>query len=123
MGGVNNRYEPSLLNKQSGVGGVLYPPHSLHPEVSNEKVFMDICPHADDLWFYAMAVMAGTKVVGCPVKGFSNDEFLTNWSVQDSALWHINNAQEKGQALTHDNAQLKAILDRYQLWEKLSKEG
>lgn len=35
---------------------ILYPPNSLDDEIFNEKVFMDICPHNDDIWFKAMAI-------------------------------------------------------------------
>lgn len=45
-----------------GGSGVLYPPHSLSREVSREELFMQIAPQADDVWFWAMGIMAGTKV-------------------------------------------------------------
>lgn len=39
-----------------GYGGVLYPPGAFDEEVFNEKVFMRLCPYADDIWFFAMAL-------------------------------------------------------------------
>lgn len=39
----------------TGCAGILYPPNSLHNEVLNEHAFNDLCPSADDLWFYFMA--------------------------------------------------------------------
>lgn len=45
-----------------GVGGVLYPPGSLNPMATNEKVFLELCPKADDLWFKAMAILNNTPV-------------------------------------------------------------
>ena len=45
----------------TGVGGILYPPGSLHPDVCDEKQFMSLCPNGDDIWFYWMARKAGTK--------------------------------------------------------------
>lgn len=44
-----------------GGAGTLYPPHSLFKDVSNKELFMKLAPQADDIWFWAMAVMAGTK--------------------------------------------------------------
>ena len=44
-----------------GCGGILYPPASLYKDVSCKELFMKIAPQADDVWFWAMAVMAGTK--------------------------------------------------------------
>lgn len=43
-----------------GVGGVLYPPGSLHHEVLNAELYMRLAPRADDLWFKVMAVLQGT---------------------------------------------------------------
>lgn len=44
-----------------GCGGILYPPASLYKDVSCKELFMKLAPQADDIWFWAMAVMAGTK--------------------------------------------------------------
>ena len=43
-----------------GVGGVLYPPGSLHHDVLDEGLYMRLAPRADDLWFKVMAVQQGT---------------------------------------------------------------
>jgi hypothetical protein len=52
----------------TGVGGVLYPPHALHSDVTDSTLFMKLCPTADDLWFYWMARRAGAtyRKVGGP---------------------------------------------------------
>ena len=52
----------TYLHQQTGVGGVLYPPHSLSDEVLKEEIFMDIARTNDDLWFWLMGVLNGTKV-------------------------------------------------------------
>ncbi len=44
-----------------GGAGTLYPPKSLYKDVSNRELFMALAPQADDIWFWSMAVMAGTK--------------------------------------------------------------
>lgn len=56
---VNNACERTNL-VPIGVGGVLYPPHSLDDEVMNENAFSELAPNADDLWFWAMAKMRGS---------------------------------------------------------------
>lgn len=43
-------------------GGALYPPHSLYKDICDEQKFMSLAPTADDVWFWAMAVMNGTKI-------------------------------------------------------------
>ncbi|KZX12196.1 glycosyltransferase family 8 protein [Methanobrevibacter curvatus] len=52
----------SFLNFFTGVGGVLYPPNSLFKDVLNEKLFMNLAPSTDDIWFWAMAVMNDKKI-------------------------------------------------------------
>lgn len=52
----------SALNLLMGVAGVLYPPHSLHEDVLREDLFKDLSPMADDLWFWAMAVLAERQI-------------------------------------------------------------
>ncbi len=46
----------------TGVGGVLYPPNTFNSEVFNEDAFLKIAPKADDIWFWGMAVLNGTKI-------------------------------------------------------------
>lgn len=46
----------------TGVGGVLYPPGSLHPDVIRDDLFRALCPNADDVWLYWMERRNGTLV-------------------------------------------------------------
>lgn len=39
-----------------GWGGVLYPSHVFDDEATNEAVFMNLCPKADDIWLYIMGL-------------------------------------------------------------------
>ncbi|GHS97507.1 hypothetical protein FACS189421_04420 [Bacteroidia bacterium] len=58
--------KPSYTNFNTGCGGVLYPPHSLHPDVVKSEVFMEIAPTADDVWLWGMAVLNKTKIAPVP---------------------------------------------------------
>lgn len=51
--------EPSALIFPTGVGGVLYPPGCLPPEVDDEARILALCPRADDVWLYWMAQRNG----------------------------------------------------------------
>ncbi len=53
---------PAFKNTQLGGYGALYPPRSLHSDVANAGLLARLSPTADDLWFWAMAVRAGTKI-------------------------------------------------------------
>lgn len=96
-----------------GFAGVLYPPYSLDLEVFNERVFMDICKYADDVWFNAMALKAGIKVKYA-WKHYSIASFCENEDVQCVALQNVNN---NGEVL--NDIQLKAVFNKYDLWYKL----
>lgn len=99
----------------TGVGGIFYPPNALHPEVLNEEVFMDICKFADDVWFNAMALMAGTKVRKCYTHNSKGEDYVSNEDAQFFALSKLNAAQNR----CENDVQIKAVFDRYLLWDKL----
>lgn len=102
----------------TGVGGTFYPPDALHPEVVNDTVFMNICKYADDVWFNAMALMAGTKVRKCYTHNFKGEDYVSNEDAQFFALSKINAVRGR----CENDVQMKAVFDRYQLWDKLLQE-
>jgi hypothetical protein len=63
---VFKRIHSSYRNLQTGVGGVLYPPHSLKKEMIDSELFKAIAPTTDDIWFWAAAVANGTKIIPVP---------------------------------------------------------
>ena len=95
----------------TGCGGVLYPPHCLDDEVTNETVFLDICKYADDIWFKAMALKKGTKAQ----RVFSRkpNSYIVNESVQDMGLININGKYNM------NDIQLKAVFTKYNLYDKI----
>lgn len=54
--------QPEYINFFTGSGGVLYPPECLNTDVLNEELFTKLAPNADDIWFWTMAVLQGTKI-------------------------------------------------------------
>lgn len=61
-----NKIHSSFTNIQTGVGGVLYPPHSLKQDMLDVNLFTQIAPTTDDIWFWAAAVANGTPIVPVP---------------------------------------------------------
>lgn len=107
----DNPQDVSPLNFFTGVGGVLYPPHSLDDEVFNEEVFLDICKYADDVWFNAMALKKGTNVVkGCSYNENGLDYYFTN---QEVSLHNIN---VSGIGSSND-IQIAKVLEKYDLYK------
>lgn len=60
------RIHINFKNIQTGVGGVLYPPHALKSEMLDPDLFTQIAPTTDDIWFWAAAVANGVSVVPVP---------------------------------------------------------
>lgn len=48
--------EPSLAIFPTGVGGVLYFPHSLNASILDKQRFLRVAPYADDVWLKAMSL-------------------------------------------------------------------
>ena len=63
---LTKRLSFCFKNIQTGVGGVLYPPYSLKVEMLDSKLFKEIAPTTDDIWFWAAAVANGTYIVPFP---------------------------------------------------------
>lgn len=100
----------SKLNFFEGVGAVLYPPYCFTSEVLNQTVFTAICPTADDVWFNCMALLSKTSVVPAN-HHYLRFPLLINESIQDSALWRINNNDR----ITPNDKQLHAVMEKYNL--------
>jgi hypothetical protein len=58
-------YQTSL-RMMLGLGGVLYPPHSLHSMAFDAGLFTRLSPTNDDIWFWISAVRANTVVSRVP---------------------------------------------------------
>lgn len=94
---------PSFALCATGVGGVLYPPHSLSKEVFNRKTIEECCLYADDLWLKIMELFARTPVV--IADSYQAITYLGD--SQDTALWRSNDANNR------NDIQLAAILEHY----------
>jgi len=101
----DNRPGTSFLNFATGGGGILYPPGALHPDVTDEERFLSLAPHADDLWFWAMAVLNGT-MTRC-VENCLRKFLLLNITDSPDRLWRYNIA--KG----GNDIQFKKVLAAY----------
>ena len=109
-----SKVKPSFNNFLTGVGGVLYPPSVLHKDVFNVELFQKLAPYADDIWFWAMAVLNGTKI-NVIKKNYADLEYIED--TQKNCLWEINVTGKK------NDEQLQKVLEYYpQIVEKLDKK-
>jgi hypothetical protein len=98
----------------TGIGGVLYPPNTFDPEVTNKEVFLNICASADDVWFFWMARKNGIRTEW---SGYNFN--IVNWlGTQDSGLVHENIA--KG----GNDVCIKNMMEKYgDIFYKISDES
>lgn len=106
--------EVSNLNMGIGVGGVLYPPHSLSNEVFNESVFTSICPFADDVWFYSMGVINGRKTIKSFTHNHNGLDYYANDNYHGESLSILNNVVNNGSG--YDN-QIAAVFEKYNIYK------
>lgn len=70
----------------TGAGGVLYPPKSLDSRCIKERDFLVIAPTEDDVWFWAMARLKGTKY-SIVKNGYSSINSIDN---SNGGIWDNN---------------------------------
>jgi hypothetical protein len=101
---------PSLWLFPTGVGGVLYPPDTLHPEVLNQGVFRNICRTSDDTWLKAMSLL---KNVPCR----KIRPFTVEWR-------YVRGPQHKALRVQNieggkNDIQIRAVFEHYNLFPKI----
>ena len=80
----------------TGVGGVLYPPHCFDERVTDDSLFMKLSPHGDDIWFWAMARLAGTECV-IVKDGYLREVYLDKkWQQNSGNVLFIHNVNKGG---------------------------
>ena len=84
---------PSFANIPVGVGGVLYPPHSLFKDAVSEELFTKLAPTNDDLWFWASAVLNNTKIM--KIEHNIDEPVIIEETYDSPKLSDINNHGEK----------------------------
>lgn len=95
----------------TGVGGILYPPKCFHKDITNKELFLNLAPHADDVWFWAMAVIN---------KEYFGEEspyivVANRWKLRsidpeqiqgENALWNYNSQDG-------NDRQIKSVIEQY----------
>ena len=98
--------KPKFTNIQTGVGGVLYPPNSLDSTMLDSKIFMEMAPTVDDIWFWAAAVSKGTKIVPVPFGYYKLNELE---KPKEISLFNVNGGKNNDV----NRIVLENILEKY----------
>jgi len=95
----------------TGVGGILYPPHSLPAQTHDLHLIRSLCPGNDDIWFRAMSLLQGTHVgvITNEVRDFPSTLRRT------ASLGLASSNVFQGE----NDRQLKAVFDHFDLWGRL----
>lgn len=94
---------PGRLLFLTGVSGILYPPGALHGDVLDAESYLALCPRADDIWFFAMAVRNGT-----PRRRVAHHMPVVEWPASQESALNSYNFHESG-----NDAQFAALLERF----------
>ncbi|HIF9091537.1 TPA: glycosyltransferase family A protein [Photobacterium damselae] len=114
----NNWEYETKINKPSHYifpttgGGVFFPAKIFTNEVTNQDIFMSLCPSADDVWLKIMALISNVKC-----KKVDDDR---NW---DSRFVELNVSQTNALSLinvgnSHNDKQLEMVMKYYGLSRK-----
>jgi hypothetical protein len=103
---LGKKIHTGFRNIQTGVGGVLYPPHCLKEDMIDVNLFTQIAPTTDDIWFWAAAVANDIPVIPVP---FGHNKPKGLGKPRELSLKTIN---FKSGADRNDVA-FKAILDKF----------
>lgn len=105
----NNKSEFSLY----GAGGAIYPPHIFDEEIFRQDIFMNLCPTADDLWFWVQEKRRGVNVRMTPQNGYGLHTPVNRIEeydqTQKGTLFYQNCIQGK------NDEQLNAVLKHYDM--------
>lgn len=98
-----------------GVEAVLYPPRCLGDDVTNRELFLNLCPMADDVWFWFCGCMNGVTKIGIRRKTFNYSfDALYQYFHKGTALTHTNRFE-------HQND--KQIRDIFNYYGVVMKDG
>ena len=111
-----HRGEASFRQRLTGYGAVLYPPHALYKDVIDEDKIAKTIPTHDDIWLWAMAVLAGTKTR--LVKGYSES---INY-IEDSQQFGLCKVNKKGVGMGLSEAYNIIIKEYPQISDTLKNE-
>ncbi len=96
---------PTYCGIGTGIGGILYPPHALDPEVFNKEKMLELCPNCDDIWLKVMSLANGYPTV---LAEKNHETPLIN-EAQDCALYLAN---------VYDNANDVCIMRAFEYYNE-----
>ena len=107
---IRNGAGPAYTILATGSGGILYPPGAFSDKVFDRRLYEELCPSGDDMWFWAMAVLNGTKIVNTKVNlnslKYVNIAREIGILDNDTTLWNMNKSN-------HNNIQIQNLINHF----------
>lgn len=112
-----NTWDDSISDESQGLvfptggAGCLYKKEYLHEDICRKELFMKLTPFADDVWFYFMGILKGTRQIVLKRKGYtyiSLDNFYQYFH-KHSSLASINCH------MNHNDVQIRNTMKHYNL--------
>ncbi|MBO4588383.1 MAG: hypothetical protein J5711_05725 [Bacteroidales bacterium] len=100
------------------VGGVLYPPHSLYPDVVKDEIFMEIAKYNDDIWCYAMALLAGSQIKRSFTHSECGMDYLDPTDPFPNSLCFENNSKR----FNRNDKIIRAVFKKYGIYSILRQQ-
>ena len=108
---------PMFCNYVGSGGGAIFKKNLLNPDILKRELFMELSPLADDIWFWAMALLKGTKIKIPVVAMHEVIHVDPDNHVNGENLWKENVAGR-------NDAYLRQVIDKYpSILEKLIREA
>lgn len=109
---ITKHTNPSLTVLPMGVGGVLYPPQSLHPEVRDAASYLALSGTSDDLWLKVMSLRQRTAClqVASNAAIYSSIPFWNGEKLSVGNIWHGGNDQNLARLISHFDLDLNSLV-------------
>ena len=105
---LESNIQDNVMVFPCGVEGILYPPHTLSHVVTREDLFKNLCPLADDIWFWFCGCLNNTKRRGIrKSKATYSFDALYQYFHKGSALTHSNRFEHA------NDRQFKSLFEYY----------
>jgi len=95
-------------------GGCLMQLSLLHSDTLKSELFLSLCPHADDVWFYFMGVLQKTPVIVLPQWHYMMIPFDIIYQKTHTGA----SLQEINRGTSENDRQIEAMMVHYHLTEK-----
>lgn len=112
-----NHWQKEISNRSDdfvfplGGSGCLYKRELLYPDVMHNELFLRLAPYADDVWFFFMEFLQGTKRTVLPrlKHTYILIDFFYQYTHRTAALYNVNDKEDG------NDPQIRAVMDYYHI--------